>query len=374
MATQYHTIVMHRSFALHAAAAVFLLRRFGNERYPGIEKAGFIFWDQYGSPGDRTSEEYEADGFILVDVGGGVFDTRNAMRQLKMEAPLQLCVAEALGISDKDAVQEFLERTKTKSSHPLGIDRLLSARQTSRGPEEALRITLDDLSCAYGEIEHLFEKTREAFEANSSSEVFRDAQGNEYKLIVISSDDPFAVKYARSQSREKDTLVVQKMSTGHVTVVSSGPALTELAKILRVEELLARGGKWDPSPADLNTLYNTGRIPYSPAWHLGDTRRLLTNGSPNDRSYSPTELSFERIKDCLKIAMNYGRFEPSRSHYCRGGTCLHVGSNNPCPWYGWGLLRCAGVRDAKRLNALQGRRDRSSIGWNQKNIRRIRKK
>lgn len=47
-------------------AAIWILRKFGEEKFPGVSKAPIEFWNNGGNtPDGRSADEYERDGILL---------------------------------------------------------------------------------------------------------------------------------------------------------------------------------------------------------------------------------------------------------------------------------------------------------------------
>ena len=79
---------------------IFLLKNFGKEKYPGIERAELEIWQEL--PKNETSGSLEEKGILVLDVGGGKFDHH------QMGKTLSQLVAEDLGISEDPALQKLL--------------------------------------------------------------------------------------------------------------------------------------------------------------------------------------------------------------------------------------------------------------------------
>ena len=86
--------------------AIFLLKRFGKERFPGIEKAGVEVWTNL--PEGKSAEDLEKDVYVLIDIGGGVFD-HHAMRGKTTASQL---VAEHFGVAEDPSLAKLLEYTR----------------------------------------------------------------------------------------------------------------------------------------------------------------------------------------------------------------------------------------------------------------------
>ena len=67
----YKYIVTHSRPHLDEIAAIWILRKFGEQTFPGISTAQLIFWETGGqTPDGRSSQEYDNEGYLLLGVGG----------------------------------------------------------------------------------------------------------------------------------------------------------------------------------------------------------------------------------------------------------------------------------------------------------------
>ncbi|HEB84656.1 MAG TPA: hypothetical protein ENI92_06595, partial [Bacteroidetes bacterium] len=97
-------LLTHAHPDLDACLSAYLLRRHGEELFPGVGRAEVIFTSADRMPENRTALDLEADGVLTVDTGGGRFDTHptaeedNAEKWATCAAAL---VAEALGVRSR---------------------------------------------------------------------------------------------------------------------------------------------------------------------------------------------------------------------------------------------------------------------------------
>ncbi len=57
---------------IDSIVASFLLKKFGEERFPGIKDAEYRFL--ISIPKNKDINELEKDGYVFIDMGGGLFD------------------------------------------------------------------------------------------------------------------------------------------------------------------------------------------------------------------------------------------------------------------------------------------------------------
>ncbi len=75
-------IVTHRFPDLDALLCCWLLRRFGESRYPGIAEVPIDFWNAGDLPEGKTPEDLEREGTLLVDTGGGAWTRMSSKETL----------------------------------------------------------------------------------------------------------------------------------------------------------------------------------------------------------------------------------------------------------------------------------------------------
>lgn len=71
----FHTLLTHESPDLDAILSVLLMRKFGEEKYPGVSTAKLAFASANSLPEGKTADELETEGILCLDIGGGRFDT-----------------------------------------------------------------------------------------------------------------------------------------------------------------------------------------------------------------------------------------------------------------------------------------------------------
>ena len=59
---------------------IFLLTKFGQEKYPGIKDSSIEIWQEL--PAGDTLSSLEEKGVLLLDVGGGKFDHHDTNKNL----------------------------------------------------------------------------------------------------------------------------------------------------------------------------------------------------------------------------------------------------------------------------------------------------
>lgn len=116
---QFHTIITHESPDLDAMLCCYLLRKYGNKRYPEINTALISFYPAGCLPEGKTVEALEKEGIVVVDMGGGRLDTHpdgQFLRAEKLFLSAANLVAEEIGVADKPSLRHLLEFVRLHDS------------------------------------------------------------------------------------------------------------------------------------------------------------------------------------------------------------------------------------------------------------------
>lgn len=172
------------------------------------------------------------------------------------------------------------------------------------------------------------------------------------RLLVIESDNNEMGRASRFQGGGNADIVVQKRSSGQVTIHSNRKnnlKFFALARILRFEEQKAGG---EVTVTNWRELSNEGMMF---GWYFHHQGQFLLNGSITAPATPPTKLSLARIEELIAIAVNPDGFEPVRAPICSAGICSSRGDNR-CSWHDWGLPWCQATR-AKQAQRRVAKRD-----------------
>lgn len=140
-------LVLHKNPDLDAIVGGWQMVRFGENKFPKISKAKFLFWG--GGPNPIPVGE----GIIQIDIGGGKYDHHPANEFPNECAATK--VADDLGIREDPALTEILEYTKkydlqgTRS--PLDLADFIQCcnKKYQGNPERVLEVTFEILDALY---------------------------------------------------------------------------------------------------------------------------------------------------------------------------------------------------------------------------------
>jgi hypothetical protein len=322
--TKFHTIVLPVAPQPDTLAAIFILKKFGEEKYPGIKEAKIESWSMI--PNDKTPESLETEGYILIDLGGGRFDHHPQ----KDKTTASRLVAEDLGVAENPALAKLLEYARrddmfgrgTVSDDPIDRAFGLSAlvyhlnRSLKNNPARVVEIVLPLLIGHYNEEVRRTEELPKEFEEKKNAgavEVFETKQRDKkLSVVAIESDNPSLPGYLRSREGGKFDVVIQRTSGGYVNILTRPTKridLRSLAVLMRMQEATKRGLNLETSVYDLA---RPGRHPKIKEWYYDRATNSLQNGGLNPREVPPTGLLWEEIKKIINLGLAESIVDPAQ--------------------------------------------------------------
>lgn len=219
-----HTFVTHVRPHLDELAAIWALRQFGEERYPGAKQARVVAYDPAEHQDDRSEAQWLGDGFLFLGVRGGDFDDHPHER-FPQDCVFTL-VLKAVGRRDDLSLDELayhvLVEDRNGAPHALHVAQIIKLLHRIEHPDEVLRFAEMALTALW-ERQKSFLKTRDVVGRPENLQIVRnEAAGRDFVLCVVESDSEDASAAARDKRNGPDAaLVVQKNSRGHIYISSS---------------------------------------------------------------------------------------------------------------------------------------------------------
>lgn len=330
-------IILFPKIQPDTAIALFLLKEFGESKFPGASTAGVDFWTK--APSDASLAELEGQGVLLLDMGGGPFDHHNKMAEGK-KVCLSYLVAGCLGITDDPALEKLLsyahrddvEGKGTVSVDPLdrafGLSGLLMSlnRDYPDNPKKILDTVWPLIESHYHE-EHRrhytlpseYERQRQN---NKAREIMVPQGRKSLKVIFIETDNAAMAGYLRAGKDIKADVVVQKLSGGHVNVITRQwrkVDLRNLITVLRVDEMRRRG--INLSKINWQNINCPGFFKEAPQWYYDTAANTIQNGGVNPQNIEPTVIPWPELPELMEIGLNPEKFQETisqnsqNSHY-----------------------------------------------------------
>lgn len=302
-------IVTHVQPHLDELVAIWLLKRFGEEIFPGVETAEtvYILNDSDGSPTQGDIDE------LWIGIGGGRFDEHPTSNQARKAGCAATLVAKTLGVRALPELKEiidYVERIDTKGGREIfSLADQVSIFQFSQTNKKVMEKIFDLLDAAYKKQWHFHHVTAEIFK---SAKIFtiKGPDSRPLKVAVIQTDDPLIVSYGFSWYGGAQCVIARQPS-GNTQILNrkvykSGKDIwttdiTDLVGAIRQAECQAKG----LPPIDETILTNEGKVRSAEEWfyHLGG--QMLLNGSQTAAA-TPTNLSLETL---TQLVLNHLRFK-----------------------------------------------------------------
>lgn len=304
-----HTIAMFAKIQADTAAAVCLLNLFGEERFPGVSTAKPVFFTAL--PQDKSPQQYEAEGYLLLDLGG-MFDHHLANEQSgKRTECVATLVAKYLGIDTHPALKKVLawaKRDDLEGKGTVSADSLDRAFGLSGIIMNLNRQYHDDPAYVLDTVSHLIEahvreeyrrhvelpQEWERLQQEGKAETFLTQQGSaELNSVFLESDNVTLAGFLKAA--HKVDLVIQRASTGHTNIVTQQLRSLDLRPVvaeLRLAEVEKNGG---PKKIPRDILEATGSVDAIPEWYYDDAANTIQNGGVHPEGIPATKLSKEEI-------------------------------------------------------------------------------
>lgn len=302
--------------------AIFILKTFGESRFPGISKAHIEFLSVL--PAGETEISMEERGVLLIDIGGGKFDHHIKNEQITSSD----LIAEHIGVKDDPALLKLLEYARrddffgkgTISEDPLdrafGLSALITNLNKSWGkePSRVIDIVMPILRAHYEEEVRRTKELPEEFEqkkAAGRAEIF-DVKQRDKKLrvVILDSDNTSMPGYLRSQNGGRFDVVAQWSSGGHVNILTRPTKhidLRSLALLIRTEESNLAGKNLDVNPRHLA---GAGRLDEAPEWYYDTATNSLQNGGINPKNIPATKIPRFSFQKILEIGLSEKLWSP----------------------------------------------------------------
>ncbi|MGD0976771.1 MAG: hypothetical protein ABR875_00555 [Minisyncoccia bacterium] len=303
--------------------AIFILKIFGSKQFSGIENARVEIWPIV--PKEKSAEEFENEGHILIDTGGGRFDHHNKEHQITAS---QL-VVDFLEINDDPTLTKLLEYAKrddffgkgTISSDPIdrafGLSALIAALNKSYpdNPNFVVNTILPIIAAHYNEEKRRFEEFPNELEQKKLEgkvvEFAAKQRDKKLKIIMIESDNIGMPGYLRSQIGGRFDVVVQRREAGFVNILTRPTKridLRSLVALIRVREAEHAGIGLSSKLFDL---IQSGRISEVNNWYYDTaTNSILNGGSTPTPDIEPTKISWDELAQVVDLGLSEKFFDP----------------------------------------------------------------
>lgn len=320
----FHTIALPTRSQPDTIIAIFILKRFGEERFPGISGAKYEVRPRLVD--GETEETLLKEGIVPIDLGEGEFDHHAKTTKTTSSA----LIAQYLGQKDNPALSKLLKFAERDdffgkgiiSTDPLdrafGLSGLIGSlnRKYVNEPSRVIEIILPILEAFYEEEERrAFELPKELQDKLAEGKAFTFAvrqRGKKLSYIFIETDNASMAGFLRSKNGGGHDVVALRLSSGHVNILTRPMQkvdLRSLVVLLRIQEAENRGVVVSDDP---NKLAVTGVLAEVPEWYYDPATNSLLNGGPNPQSVSPTAIDPLELKKLLEVGLSEQLWTPGK--------------------------------------------------------------
>lgn len=267
--------------------AIFLLKTFGRDRFPGIETASITVEALLPK---KSFETHLAEGLLPIDVAGGPLDhhgTGKCATELVAEL-LQISEDPSLGKLIAYAKRDDAEGKGTLSADPLdrafGLSGLISSlnKQYPKDAQKIVETVLPLVEAHYvASREHHVELPADVKRKKATKEYTETTvkQGKKsLKVSFVVSDKPSMPTYLRSWNGARADVVVQKAEKGTrvcvITRQDRNVNLSMVAALIRLREAEIRGIEISDDQIHLSS---NGKVPELPFWYVDPATNSILN-------------------------------------------------------------------------------------------------
>ncbi|MFA6306822.1 MAG: hypothetical protein WCV70_02805 [Patescibacteria group bacterium] len=319
---------------LDPIAAIYLLRQYGKEKFPGVETAEIIFWENSHDPKPEDINKFIAEKVLSIDIGGGMFDHHQSVAK---ETATSL-VAANLEIEKNPeliALLNYVREDDLEGLHNRYGDLAYLIKCFHKQKLSSLKVVELGLRLInYFQTSQIDWHYNVKKEYENKCKIYKiKKNNNKLKIGVVESDNSQLANYGITMDNLSS--VIQKRSTGHVMILTNKHHrlnLKEIVAAIRMRELELSGYT---KPIDPAKLQFEGKNSLIPNWFYHRSLNAFLNGSEALNKAEPTKLKLSEI-----VSFVWNGLSSEHSEYC---DCDQEGLS--CPFSKYGFSKC---QDRKR--------------------------
>lgn len=293
-----YTIVTHLRPHLDELAAIWALRIFGEERYPGVENAKIDYFSPDVHLDGRPEEAWLREGYLFLGVRQGKFDD-HPHEEYPADCAFTLILKD-LGVDRDPALRKLmrdvLSSDRHGSPHPLHLEGLTKVLHRVYGFGDIVDVVTKAIQ-AYYLSQVSFQEALDIARMSRQIRVTNLATGQELVLAITRGDNEDIARAARSREGLHAALVLHWNSQGHTYISANGDLgirdVSGLAQTLRLAEQRAYGTPVRVRNEEL--LRSDGTLPEVPEWHVQLASGQIFNGTPTHPENPRTNLSEDEL-------------------------------------------------------------------------------
>jgi len=301
MSTPITTIVLPTRPQPDTIVAIFLLKKFGLEIYPDIDKASITV-----DPNANATDDH-----LLIDVAGGELDhhgtdkcaTELVAAKLKVINNPEL--RNLIAYARRDDVKGQGTISKDNLDRTFGLSGLIAALNKKHTDDTNMIVAavIPLLEAHYANsYEHYVAIPNLIKELNATKEftsVTLQKPISNMTVGFITSDHVGLPGYLRSNTGGNYRVVVQRRASGHVNILTKQDPKINLARLMaaiRLRELELQ----NQNVKDEDSLYETGVYPNVPQWYYDPATNSLLNGGVTPDSIPATSINWNELQAIVK--------------------------------------------------------------------------
>jgi hypothetical protein len=316
MQKKISTIVTHKNPHLDDIFAVWLLKKFGGDKFPNIKRARVEFVG--GLSRDFSSEKYPTR--LFVGIGNGQFDEHpNPLKKIERKEGecTSTLVAKHLGLNKFKPILQMLKEVKKNDLEGggsiLDLHQIISAMKLYQSDFDVMRWVFFALDAKYGEQLDFFTAGTDL--ENAKVLYARRSVGNKtLKLMILSvlSNSTQLSRFARYKYNA--AVIIQKNTSGNVQIFFDKRQVRDpsgIVKAIRVREQEKKNKSFSCSEGDFS---KEGSITGAEEWYYPEGGYALLNGSLT-HTKPPTRIPLVEIVEAVKegLLINRISYNPKKT-------------------------------------------------------------
>lgn len=309
-----HTIVLYPKLQIDTLLALFLLRKFGEKKIPGVSNAKLEFWNRV--PEDKTAKSLEKQGYLLIDFEGAFFDHHEKTKAGRLEFCVSEIVASCLDVKDDPALKKLLAFARRDDLQGRGIiskdalDRAFGLSGIVMNFNRFYSGNLDIATYIVLEIfeAHYFEEyKRQVLMPKEWKDLKRNGKTREFsvkhkdkniRIVQFTSENRSLPGFLRAYIHAD--MVIARLNSGHVNIITGQFKKIDLRKTiayLRYNEVKKKDNKCNIL---IKALQKPGLIRNIPEWVYDTAANTIQNGGIEPGGVPATGLSDNEIKNAVE--------------------------------------------------------------------------
>ncbi len=317
MAQPVSAIVLPTRPQPDTVVAIFILKAFGRERFPGIESAPVSVRATLGE--GETFETLLDQGTFVIDLGGGAVDHHGK----------ELCttelMAQYLGVEKDPALKRLLEYARRDDKEGKGIistdpiDRALGLsgliaslnKLHTNDPERVVSAVLPLLEAHYAAAHQHHVELPAEIERKKKEGAYEERgvtqRTKKILMAAVISDKPSMPTYLRSAQGPHADVVLQKLEgSNHFCILSRQERKIDLSKVAALIRMREAELSGLALPDDEKYLEQTGRIKEIENWYFDPMTNSILNGGAHSQKVPESKIAWEELKQIVHVGLQLG--------------------------------------------------------------------